>query len=70
MSYIEAELGKKKSNTLNISRKQLAQVIESHNKVVADKGEILDDEKIPGRGNYGKVEKKIYKKKKVAFNLE
>ena len=57
-------------NNLNISRKQLAEVIESHNNVVAEKGEILDDEEIPGRGNYGQFEKKIYKKKKVAFILE
>ena len=57
-------------DTLHISRKQLAEVIESHNKVVAGKQEeILDDEEIPGRGNYGKYDKKLYKKKKVTFSF-
>jgi len=45
-----------------LHRKQLAQVIESHNKVVSGKqSEILDT----GTPNYGKYDKKPYKKKKA-----
>ena len=51
---------------LHVSRKQLAQVIESHNKVVSGKqSEILDT----GTANDGKYDKKPYKKKKVVFSF-